>query len=89
VVLNGGDQPTGVLVAGQGVGSGNKGIAEAERSKSEAGRDLRIEITLCTRLLHLVVGWPPRIMQTVSSYPVNPGMYCLGLRITDESHRQI
>jgi hypothetical protein len=31
LVLNGGDQPTGVLVAGQSVGSGNKGIAEAER----------------------------------------------------------
>ena len=31
VVLNGVDQPTGVMVAGQSVGSGNKGIAEAER----------------------------------------------------------
>jgi hypothetical protein len=30
LALNGGDQPTGVLVAGQSVGSGNKGIAEAE-----------------------------------------------------------
>ena len=28
---NGGDQPTCVLVAGQTLGSGNKGIAEAER----------------------------------------------------------
>ena len=34
----GGDQPTCVLVAGQTVGSGNKGIAEAERSRSTAGR---------------------------------------------------
>jgi hypothetical protein len=31
LVLNGGDQPTGVLVAGQSVGSGNMRIAEAER----------------------------------------------------------
>jgi hypothetical protein len=33
---NGGDQPTCVLVAGQTVGSGNKGIAEAERLPSPA-----------------------------------------------------
>jgi len=32
----GGDQPTCVPVAGQTVGSGNKGIAEAERWTSEA-----------------------------------------------------
>jgi hypothetical protein len=34
LALTGGDQPTGVLVAGQSVGSGNKGIAEAERLPS-------------------------------------------------------
>jgi hypothetical protein len=32
------------------------GYTPTHRSKSEAGRDLRNEITLCTRLLHLVVG---------------------------------
>jgi len=35
---NGGDQPTCVLVAGQTVGSGNKGIGEAERCLSVAAR---------------------------------------------------
>ena len=43
LVLNGGDKPTGVLVAGQGVGSGNKGIAEAGRAKSEAGSSKTIQ----------------------------------------------
>jgi hypothetical protein len=37
---NRGDQPTCVLVAGHTVGSGNKGIAEAERSRSTAGRSI-------------------------------------------------
>lgn len=55
MVLNGGDKPTGVLVAGQGVGSGNKGIAEAERTRSEAGQYLGIQTSLRFRLLHLVV----------------------------------
>jgi hypothetical protein len=35
---NGGDQPTCVLVVGQTVGSGKKGIAEAKLSRSTAGR---------------------------------------------------
>jgi hypothetical protein len=35
---NGGDQPTCVLVAGQTVGSGNKGFAKAKLSRSTAGR---------------------------------------------------
>jgi hypothetical protein len=34
----GGDQPNCVLVAGQTVGCGNKGIDEAKRSRSTAGR---------------------------------------------------
>ena len=33
---NGGDQPTCALLAGQTVGSGNKGIGEAERLPSPA-----------------------------------------------------
>ena len=37
---NCGDQSTCVLVAGQTVGSGNKGIAKAELCQSAAGRDL-------------------------------------------------
>ena len=31
LALNGGDQPPGLLVAGQSMGSGNKGISETER----------------------------------------------------------
>jgi hypothetical protein len=43
LALNGGDQPTGVLVARQSVGSGNKGIAEAERTRSAAGSSKTIQ----------------------------------------------
>ena len=42
-MLNGGDQSTGVLVVEQGVGSGNKGIAEAGRSRSAAGSSKTIQ----------------------------------------------
>lgn len=37
-MLNGVDQSTGLLLAGQRAGRGNKGIAEAERSRSAAGK---------------------------------------------------
>ena len=43
LALNGCDQPTGVLVAGQSLGSGNKGIAEAERTRSAAGSSKTIQ----------------------------------------------
>ena len=52
---NGGDQQTCALVSGQTVGSGNKGFAEAERPRSEAGRDPSIDPNLSSRLLFLDV----------------------------------
>jgi len=53
---NGGDQSTCVLVAGQSVGSGNKGFDEAERSRSEAGKNSwSVQPSYCSRLLDLDV----------------------------------
>jgi hypothetical protein len=41
-VPNGGDKPTGVLVAEQRAGRGNKGMAETERWRSIAGREAEV-----------------------------------------------
>ena len=61
-MLNGGDQPSGVPVAGQSVGSGNKGTAGAERlpppGRNKPGSSAKI-IRGRLRWMALIADLPP------------------------------
>lgn len=75
---------------------GGKGSSHLSNAGHHLPQIAEVEETLMgTVLLQWRVRWMavldglPGVKQTEQIYQIKPGIYCLGFRITDESHRQI